>query len=87
MKKAIFNVFCDGVTYEKGKIYADEAVAHVDATDFVDVDEAGVVSETVSSEEVVIDSEKKESTADILETNAEVVETETVEGEDADVLE
>lgn len=57
MKKALFTQVNDGVTYERGKVYADEVVAHLPAGDFEDTtDEV--------TEEVV---------APVIDTTAEVV--------------
>jgi hypothetical protein len=39
MKKAITNVFCDGVLYEKGKVFNEGDVAHLDQNDFETVGE------------------------------------------------
>lgn len=38
-KKAKFNSVCEGIIYEQGKVYADDAVKHLPASDFEDVEE------------------------------------------------
>ena len=48
MKKALTNVSCDGVLYEKGKVYSDAEVAHIDQSDFQDV--GGEVSENTADQ-------------------------------------
>lgn len=53
MKKALFTQVNDGITYERGKVYADEVVAHLPASDFEDTNE---VAETVEVIAPVIDT-------------------------------
>ena len=53
MKKALFTQVNDGVTYERGKVYADEVVAHLPASDFEDTNE---VAETVEVIAPVVDT-------------------------------
>ncbi len=86
MKKAKQNLFVDGVEYKAGHLYSPEAVAHIDASDFEEVeaqesevietaDEAVKVAEgTVNETEEVVTSEETAT-----ETADEAVETEAEE--------
>lgn len=59
-KKALFNFISDGVTYEKGKIYSADAVAHLDQTNFEDTD--GAPNATVENQEEVATNEVASTT-------------------------
>lgn len=66
MKKCLCNVVVDGVEYEKGKIYSAEAVAHIDASNFEDVD--GVAEATTEAA-----VQEEEITAEISEDGKKVI--------------
>lgn len=61
MKKAKYTIVSDGVTYEKGGVYSDEEVKHLDPTDFEDTEETATVVADQKIEEVKdLDTEEKE---------------------------
>lgn len=80
MKKALFTQVCDGITYERGKVYNDEEVAHLPATDFEDtnaVSETVIDSTNTAVEDVtVLDTEEEKKEEVITPENSEVVEDE-----------
>jgi len=77
MKKALYTIVSEGITYEKGGIYSDEEVKHLDPTDFEDTDETSTVVADQKLEEVKdLDTEdkKEEEIVDDNKGDAEVLE-------------
>lgn len=77
-KKALFNISCDGISYERGKIYAAKDVAHLDPNDFEDAEveveetkeEAKPKIDTTGTDE--LDSSKKDEDLDSAKKDEEV---------------
>lgn len=62
MKIALVNNFSNNKSYVKGKVYTDEEVAHLDQSDFEDVDVKEVKKEkNVELTEEIIEAPKKKS--------------------------
>ena len=55
-KKAKCDIFCEGLTYYQGNVYAPLTVAHLDQADFSDTDEA--VTESLAVEEISDETEE-----------------------------
>jgi len=85
-KKALFNFSTDGVLYEKGKVYSDEEVAHIDQSNF-----EGAVAEETSDNGEIGEISNNETIAPELDTEEkkkeEVSGTGLVEDEQEDDLE